>query len=407
MSAQRLSGLIRPLTALLLILAVLLSCVPAPAEAPPVLNMKSSGQKVLDAKKRLQALNYLPKGNLNGRYTEAVFEAVKRFQSLNGLEVTGEVDGATWDVLFSDTAVREPWATMPPVAAPGPTPKPDWPVRDAEGFLNGEGEYFYENDEEGLWIFLNASLQIVITRREDPDIPLVWFETEIIARPGENFRAAVSDPDHVWRGYRYPYEYAKEEGFVLAFSDDFFADRYTAERTVGIIIRNGRILSDKTHRQRGHQLPNLDMMAQYPDGSLKVYQCNEHTAQELLDMGAENVYSFGPILIRDGQIEEMLYDTYYRSLEPRQALGMIGPGHYLLMSFQGRRKDSVGTPLQRIAEMMKARGVTQALNLDGGNTMALIFRGRMLNKLATYKNKEFIRQVTSIIGIGHTLDQAE
>ena len=57
--------------------------------------------------------------------------------------------------------------------------------------------------------------------------------------------------------------------------------------------------------------------------------------------------------------------------------------------------------------MMKERGVTQALNLDGGNTMALIFRGRMLNKLATYKRRNFVRTVTSLIGIGYTEQQAE
>ncbi len=34
--------------------------------------------------------------------------------------------------------------------------------------------------------------------------------------------------------------------------------------------------------------------------------------------------------------------------------------------------------------------------------MALVFRGRMLNKLATYKNKNFVRTVTSLIGIGET-----
>ena len=63
--------------------------------------------------------------------------------------------------------------------------------------------------------------------------------------------------------------------------------------------------------------------------------------------------------------------------------------------------------LQRVAEMMKARGVTEALNLDGGNTMALVFRGRMLNKLATWKRKKFVRTVTSVIGIGHTENQSE
>ena len=82
---------------------------------------------------------------------------------------------------------------------------------------------------------------------------------------------------------------------------------------------------------------------------------------------------------------------------------MIEPGHYLLISVQGRKeKDSRGTMLQRVAELMKDKGVTQALNLDGGNTMALMFRGRMLNKEALYQNRKFVRSVTSLIGIGST-----
>ena len=199
---------------------------------------------------------------------------------------------------------------------------------------------------------------------------------------------------------------ARDAKSVLAFSDDFFATRMAGGETVGIIIRDGRIISSQTNRKTGHHLPNLDMMAQYPDGRLEVYECNEYTAEALLEAGAVNVFSFGPILLRDGEINELLY-RYYRSLEPRQALGMIEPNHYLLLSVQGRTKESRGTMLQRVAEMMRDRGVTQALNLDGGNTMALVFRGRMLNKLAVYKNKKFVRTVTSIIGIGRTDRMAE
>ena len=34
--------------------------------------------------------------------------------------------------------------------------------------------------------------------------------------------------------------------------------------------------------------------------------------------------------------------------------------------------------------------------------MALMFRGRMLNKEAVYQNRKFVRSVTSLIGIGKT-----
>ena len=239
----------------------------------------------------------------------------------------------------------------------------------------------------------------MINRYEDDSIPLVWFETDIRTREDETFRTVQTDPERPGKRFQYPDVIATDAGLVLGLSDDFFAARMDDGETVGIIIREGKIISTDTYRKNGHHLPNLDMMAQYPDGSLQVYTCNEITAEELLEKGAVNVFSFGPLLIRDGEINDLVY-RYYRDTEPRHALGMIEPHHYLVLSVQGRNKESKGTNLQRVAEMMQERGVTQALNLDGGNTMALVFRGRMLNKLAVFKNRAFVRTVTSLIGIG-------
>ena len=369
------------------------------------LTVGSKGNEVTQLKNRLYELGYFKTSNFNKKYTEDTAKVVRQFQQANSLPETGETDADTWLTLFSDRAVKAPHPTLPPLATPAPTPVPDWPARDAEGYLAGEGEYFYENDEEGLWIYLGQDLQVVITRRVDSSIPLEWFETEIWARNGEAFRTVVTDPAHPGRKFQYPFVIAREAKAVLAFSDDFYANRIQAKETVGIIIREGQLISSKTNKKTGHHLPNLDMMAQYPDGTLQVYQCNEITAEELLARGARNVFSFGPILIRDGEIHDLVY-TYYKSIEPRHALGMIEPNHYFLLSAQGRNSDSKGTTLQRMAEIMKEHGVTQALNLDGGNTMALVFRGRMLNKLAVYKDRKFVRTVTSVIAIGATENQA-
>lgn len=366
----------------------------------------SKGNRVLEVKARLQKLGYMEQGTITKKYNEKTAAAVMEFQRLNGLIETGEVDSETEEKLFSDEAVRKPKPTLEPLPSPGPIIEADWPERNQEGFLDREGEYFYENDEAGQWVYLGKDLQIFIRRGEEPSVPLEWFETEILTRNGETFRTAITDLEHPGKKFRYPYDISRDEEFVLGFSDDFYATRMADKETVGIIIREGRIISEKTNSKTGHHLPNLDMMAQYPDGRLEVYECTEYTAQELLEKGAVNVFSFGPILLRDGEINPLLY-SYYRSIEPRHALGMIEPNHYLVLSVQGRNKDSKGTMLQRVAEMMKERGVTQALNLDGGNTMALIFRGRMLNKLATFKKKNFVRTVTSLIGIGHTENQEE
>ena len=361
----------------------------------------SKGNRVYQVTARLSTLRYLKKGSAGKKYTEKTADAVRRFQEVNGLPVTGEVDEMTEQLLFADSALPAPWPTLPPAATPAPVSEPDWPERDANGYLAGEGEYFYENDDEGQWIYLSSNLQIVVRRVRDSTIPLIWFETEIYTRNGETFRTAMTDPEHPGKKYRYPYDIARTEGFVLGFSDDFFATRIDEKQTVGIIIRDGKIINSSTNKKESHHLPNLDMLAQYPDGRFEVYLCNELTAQELVDRGVVNVFSFGPILIRDGTINEQVY-TYYRSNEPRQALGMIEPGHYFLLSVQGRMSASKGTNLQRVAEIMKNHGVTQALNLDGGNTMAIVFHGNMLNKKATYRRRTFIRTVTTLIGIGKT-----
>ena len=395
----------KKIIALLAAMLLCLMCAAAAGEKG-ILSIGDKGQDVMKIKLRLQELRYLGKGSVTKEFNEKTGNAVREFQQRNGLPETGTVDQETWEKLFSEDAVMMPYPTMAPLATPQPWPEPDWPERDAQGFLAGEGEYIREDDENGRWIYLSRTLQVLITRREDSSIPLEWFETEIRTGEPERFYTVQTDPEHPGKQFRYPYDIARDAGCVLAFSDDFFAERMEKKVTVGTIIRNGQIISSSTNGTSGHHLPNLDMMAFYPDGTMAVYECSEYTAEELLEKGATDVFSFGPILLRDGIINEKVY-TYYRSVEPRHALGMIEPGRYLLISVQGRNRNSKGTVLQRVAEMMKERSVQQALNLDGGNTMALVFRGRMLNKLAVYKKKGFVRTVTSVIGIGHTENLSE
>ena len=359
------------------------------------LTMGMHSDEVKEVKARLAELGYYRGGTFTRQYTEDTAERVRRFQRANGLPETGEVDAATREALFSPQAAPAPHPTMRPLATPAPTPVPDWPERDGEGYLAGAGEYWYENPQEGLWLYLSEHIRIEILRREDSQIGLRWFETEIWTRDGAGLRSVPSasgkeaDPGAI----------ARKAGLVLGISDDFYTYRVNNKKeTVGIIIRNGQLLHNKT-KDMGHHLPNLDLMAQYPDGRLAVYGWNEITAEELLAAGAVNVYCFGPYLIRDGEINEVVYENY-KSLEPRHALGMIEPGHYFVLSIQGRTKFSEGTTLQRAAEILRAHGVAQALNLDGGNTMALVFHGQILNEPAVYDGKKFVRKVPSLIGIG-------
>ncbi len=356
----------------------------------------SRGEAVLLMKQRLYELGYFSTDNLSDSFNDATVKALKKFQQHNGLEEDGVLTQTVAELLYSDAAYPARVAT--PVPTPKPTPVVDYPERDEAGYLVGEGEFVYENDEDGMWAYLTDSLQIIITRHTDVTIPLEWFETELFMRNGESFMSVETNPERPGTRFKYPFDIAVENQFVLGFTDDFYGHRINRKEKVGIVIRDGEVISDSTYNKQLHNLPNLDMLAQFPDGTLKAYGSSEITAEELLEMDVVNVFCFGPVLISGGEISPLL--EWYQTKSPRQALGMIEPGHYLLLSVLGRMDSSIGCGLPLMAEMMKERGVVEALNLDGGNTLAIIFRGRMLNKLATWENKKFVRTVTSLIGVG-------
>lgn len=398
---------------LALLLALLAFAGAALAEAeetlPPDTVLFKQGDKkaeIKDIKFRLYELGYYNTTNLNREYNSAMTRTVKTFQEQNGLEVTGVITVADKEHLFSDAALPyvEPTPTPEPTPEPLPTPRPlmadDVPQLDEAGYTLDGSEYFYENDEGGQWCFLSGDLQILINRYERPSVPLVWFETEIFMRNGQQFLTTETNPDRPGTRFSYPFDIATNNKYVLGFTDDFYGHRINRKEQEGIVIRNGEVICDDDYRKRLHNLPNLDMMAQFPDGTLKCYRSSTITSEELLALGAVNVFCFGPVVISEGEIDEYIPAGYYDTKSPRQLLGMIEPNHYLLVSVQGRTKNSEGCGLRFPTQLMLERGVVEGFNLDGGNTMALIFRGRMLNNLAKWKDKTFVRTVTSLIGVG-------
>ena len=230
-----------------------------------------------------------------------------------------------------------------------------------------------------------------IKRYSDPNAPLVWFETDIKVTGDERMQSLLTG-----KKYYSPVKIAQDNQAVLAFTDDFFGYRVRQKQAQGILVRNGEILSDKTKREGASGFPKLETLAYFTDGRMKCYNANDHTAQEYLDMGATDVLAFGPILVTNGELgEHMTDETYYHYREPRCALGMVEPNHYLLLVVKGRSDDSKGAYLSWLAERMLSLGAQEALNLDGGGTVALVFMGNLINK----KSKE-LRNVTSLLSFG-------
>lgn len=295
-------------------------------------------------------------------------------------------------------------------ATPAPTEVPAYmahmPALNAKGFLD-EGEYLYSSEDEGLWIYVSQTSKVIIQRKYDATQPLTWFEADLYGDldAGEMLRTVQNDPEKMGKVRVDATETAKKHNVVFAMNTDYYTYRVAVNnnRHTGIVIRDGRILYDDPYTEKqvtNSMFPNLDMLAFMPDGSLKVYHSWEKTAQEFIDEGLQTVYSFGPYLLLDGKVSERAYANN-ENKNPRCAIGMVEPGHYVAIMCEGRLKRSAGVTISYLAKMMRAKGCQVAFNMDGGQTAVMVFMGKQLNQIGAYDGgKTNSRPTSEVLGFG-------
>lgn len=295
-------------------------------------------------------------------------------------------------------------------ATPAPTEVPAYmahmPALNAKGFLD-KGEYIYSSEDEGLWIYVSQTSKVIIQRKYDATQPLTWFEADLYGDldAGEMLRTVQNDPEKMGKVRVDATETAKKHNVVFAMNTDYYTYRVAVNnnRHTGIVIRDGRILYDDPYTEKqvtNSMFPNLDMLAFMPDGSLKVYHSWEKTAQEFIDEGVQTVYSFGPYLLLDGKVSERAYANN-ENKNPRCAIGMVEPGHYVAIMCEGRLKRSAGVTISYLAKMMRAKGCQVAFNMDGGQTAVMVFMGKQLNQIGAYDGgKTNSRPTSEVLGFG-------
>lgn len=146
-----------------------------------------------------------------------------------------------------------------------------------------------------------------------------------------------------------------------------------------------------------------EALAIMADGSFRMVEEDAVPLHELTDAGAVHVFSFGPALVQEGQITVTAKDEVGKAREdnPRTAIGMIEPGHYLLIVSDGRTRSSDGLSLLELAEFMQALGVTEGYNLDGGGSSTMVFMGEIINNPTTNGRRISERSVSDFVYIGY------
>ena len=176
---------------------------------------------------------------------------------------------------------------------------------------------------------------------------------------------------------------------VLAINGDNYGSR---ER--GYVIRNGIVYRDTSD--------GSDVLCIYANGSLKVVDPSTISAQELVEQGVWQAFSFGPALVQDSSVSVSQDDEVgkAKASNPRTAIGMIDQNHYVFVVSDGRTDESEGLSLYELAQFMQQLGVTCAYNLDGGGSSTMVFQGSVVNTPTTNGNRIEERKVNDIVYIG-------
>ena len=185
---------------------------------------------------------------------------------------------------------------------------------------------------------------------------------------------------------------AEQHNAILAINGDYYGFRET-----GYVMRSSYLYRDVISRD-----PDQEDLVRYPDGTFEIVKEAEVSAQELKRRGAVDIFSFGPGLIIDGEVAVSEDDEVERAqvTNPRTAIGVLGPLHYMFLVSDGRTKESTGLSLLQLAELMKELGCESAYNLDGGGSSTFWFNGKVLNKPTTFGDTIEERSISDILFIG-------
>jgi exopolysaccharide biosynthesis protein len=251
--------------------------------------------------------------------------------------------------------------------------------------------------------YTDATKSISITKATKGSGPdkITYFVADIKLASGKDLQAGLADNG---QGVAYTSNIAAADNAIFAINGDSFGGDLFGDGSKGIIIRNGVIYRDKRARLG---------LALYTDGTMKVYDETQTSADQLLADGVWNTYSFGPALLIDGVVPvpdklstyEVVTNPVYpiQGRNPRTGIGLIDANHFVAIVVDGRHPGySRGVTLEEFAQMFKDLGCTTAYNLDGGGSATMYFRGHVINSPRTNSppDKGGQRGVSDILFVG-------
>ena len=187
---------------------------------------------------------------------------------------------------------------------------------------------------------------------------------------------------------------AEDVGAIFAINGDYFSFREQ-----GFVVRNYTVYRDTARPPKSVSNNSDDTLFIMPNGTLLMFDENNVLFKNGIPSDVYQAFSFGPRLIEKGEImvSERSEVGQSAASNPRTAIGMIEPLHYIILVAEGRLYDGDGMKLLDVATIMKDLGCTAAYNLDGGSSTTLYFNGEVINTPGRNDGSE--RSISDIIYI--------
>lgn len=163
---------------------------------------------------------------------------------------------------------------------------------------------------------------------------------------------------------------AIDNNSILAISGDYYGNGED-----GLVIRNGMLYRNDA---------NSDVLVMYLDGTMATYTEDEFDINSIIENGAYQAWSFGPMLLDAGKVM-YTFDASSHVLKsnPRCGIGYFEPGHYCFIVVDGRQPGySEGVTLQEFSQIFYNLGCEVAYNMDGGKSAVMVFMGEVVNQPA-------------------------
>ena len=236
--------------------------------------------------------------------------------------------------------------------------------------------------------YQDANIQIAIETIHEYDTDI--YIADVIVSNVAYLKTALANNTYGRNIKETTSDMAEEHNAILAINGDYYGFR-----TSGFVIRNGVLYRDTA------QSGSNEALVINADGSFEIVDESGSNAQALYDAGALQAFSFGPGLIKNGEISVTADSevSKSKSSNPRTAICMIAPLHYVFVVSDGRTSQSAGLSLLELADVMQSYGCMEAYNLDGGGSSTMVFNGEVVNNPTDGRSNDE-RKVSDIIYIG-------